>query len=126
MYLLTYFMLRNMNISKANNTDTRHTTALSNPTRLGSYHGSDFIEALEVLHYPALVCRLHPGEAAHRPAGLALQVGGQLVKLPPCEAAIDPQALLLLLLFCDDAHPPTDGQGCAFVVAWKERDHQLN
>lgn len=70
------------------------------------HHGGDVTKALQVLHYAALVCRLHTGEAARSGAGLPLQLWGQLIKLSACQA--NHCALLLLLLLCDDAHPATD------------------
>lgn len=84
------------------------------------HHSSDVTQALQVLHYATLVRWLHPGEAPRRPAGLPLQVWGQLVKLAARQAPADHRSLLLLFLLCDDAHPPTDRQGCPFVVAWRE------
>lgn len=83
------------------------------------HHGGDVAEALQVLHYAALVGGLHAGEAARSGAGLPLQVRGQLIKLSARQASHG--ALLLLLLLCDDAHPATDRQGCPFVVTLKQK-----
>lgn len=52
-------------------------------TRSLSHHGRYVVQALQVLHDPTLVSWFHPGEATGRLAGLTLQVGGELVKLPP-------------------------------------------
>lgn len=87
------------------------------------HHGSDVAEALQVLHYTALMCRLHAGEAPRGGAGLPLQVRGQLIKLSACQA--NHCALLLLLLICDDAHPAADRQGCPFVVTLKQKKNRL-
>lgn len=96
-----------------------HDTALS--MRQYSHHGSDVTQTLQVLHYTTLVCWFHPGEAPCRHAGLTLQVRRQLIKLPPRQAPDEPRALLLLFLLRDDAHPPTDRQGCPFVVTWRRK-----
>lgn len=87
------------------------------------HHGGDVVKALQVLHYTALMCRLHAGEAPRGGAGLPLQVGGQLIKLSACEA--NDCTLLFLLLLCDDAHPATDRQGCPFVVTLNQKQDHL-
>lgn len=73
-----------------------------------AHHGRDVTQALQILHDAALVRGLHPGEAAHRLAGLPLQPVRQLVELAARQAAAEAAALPLLLLLCDDAHPPAD------------------
>lgn len=87
------------------------------------HHGGDVAKALQVLHYTALMCRLHAGEAPRGGADLPLQVGGQLIKLSTCEA--NDCTLLLLLLLHDDTHPATDRQGCPFVVTLNQKQDHL-
>lgn len=84
--------------------------------RKHTHHSSDVTQALQILHYTALMRRLHPGKAPRCATGLTLQVGRQLIEFPPRQAPVDPRTLLLLLLLCDDSHPPTDGQSCPLIV----------
>lgn len=83
----------------------------------GTYHCCDIIEALQIFYNAALVGWLDAGETAGGAAGLSLQVGRQLIKLPSCEAAAKRTTFsLLFLLFSNDAHSTTDRQGSALIV----------
>ncbi len=78
---------------------------------LCSYHGSNIIITLQVLHNLGLVGWLHTGEAASPAHGLRLFVEGQIIKLT---SSVGPARDILILT--EDANTTADSDGGSLVV----------
>lgn len=73
------------------------------------YHSCNIAEALEVLYNAALVGGFNASKAAGGAAGLALQVGWQLIKFSPGQSSTKGRTFcLLFLLLCDDPNTSAD------------------
>lgn len=87
---------------------------LRSAVKLRSYHSSNVIVTLQVLHNLGLVGWLHTGKAASPAHGLGLFVVGQIVKLT---SGVGLARNVLLL--AEDANATADSDSGSLVVTWK-------
>lgn len=87
---------------------------LRSAVMLRSYHGSNIIVTLQVLHNLGLMGWLHTGKAASPAHGLGLFVEGQIVKLT---SGVGPAGNVLLL--GEDANATADSDSGSLVVTWR-------
>lgn len=81
------------------------------PALLSSYHSSDVIQTLQVLHNLGLVGWLHTGKAASPANGLGLFVEGQIVEL-----ASGVGLARNILFLREDANATADSNSGSLVV----------